>query len=101
MFFNENIALFIIFFNLIPVIAGAAIAEHQNRSRNKAALLCLFTGWFGVLAVAALEKRKLCVECQNAIPAKALICSYCGFDIRERRRKNSDKETLPSEESVK
>lgn len=46
----------------------------------------LFLNLIPVLVVATLEKKKLCVECQNAIPAKALVCSYCGLDIRERRR---------------
>lgn len=78
----------ILFFGLIlPIVIGAIVAGNKNRSQAKAILLCLFFGWIGLIVVLCLEDRKVCPECANKIARTALVCHFCGYDIRDQRHK--------------
>ena len=76
--------IFVLFFALAPLSIGPWIASNKNRSVGKAFLLCLLLGWFGVIGILFLEKKKKCPSCAARIPVEAFVCSYCGHDIRKK-----------------
>lgn len=53
-----NFIFFLIFFVILPLYFGYAIAKDRNRSGWKALIVIVFFGWIGVIALAILLKRR-------------------------------------------
>lgn len=77
----------ILIFWMLCAVVGAWLATKKGRNAGSWFLICLITGFVGVIVLAfmsdaasapAEDDTKDCPRCAEKIKAKALVCRFCG-----------------------